>query len=69
MLIKENLIGKEVVNIEANVIGKVVDVEFDPSCFEVKYLILKKGFLPSNNEVKVPFEIIKKIGDKVILRK
>ncbi|WP_066973355.1 PRC-barrel domain-containing protein [Methanobrevibacter filiformis] len=72
MLIKENLIGKEVVNVEAMVIGKVVDVEFNLDSFEIEGLIIKKlgifSDIISKDEIIIPFGIIKKIGDKIILK-
>ncbi|WP_318526294.1 PRC-barrel domain-containing protein [Methanobrevibacter arboriphilus] len=42
MKIIENIIGKEVVNTDAVLIGKVSDVEFNDVTKEVESLILKK---------------------------
>lgn len=73
MKIVEELVGKEVINLDAVVIGKVHDVEFDPETQVVESLILKKGGLSqtlniSKGENIIPYDLIKKIGDKIILR-
>jgi len=73
MKVVQNLIGKEVVNTDAILVGKVADVEFDYDTREIESLILKKGGLSetlniSKSEDVIPFDMISKIGDKVLLR-
>ncbi|MCL2687412.1 MAG: PRC-barrel domain-containing protein [Methanobrevibacter sp.] len=73
MKVVGDLIGKEVVNTDAVLVGKVTNVEFDEETKEIEALILKKGGLSetlniSKSEDIVPYDMISKIGDKILLR-
>ncbi|MBF4468273.1 MAG: PRC-barrel domain-containing protein [Methanobrevibacter arboriphilus] len=73
MKIIENIVGKEVVNTDAVLIGKVSDVEFNDVTKEVESLILKKGGISetlniSKSEDIIPYDMISKIGDKILLK-
>jgi len=73
MKIVENIIGKEVVNTDAKLIGKVVDVELDEDTNEIESLILKKGGISetlniSKSEDVIPYDMISRIGDKILLK-
>ncbi|WP_299522596.1 PRC-barrel domain-containing protein [uncultured Methanobrevibacter sp.] len=72
MRIKEDLINKEVLDGGANLIGKVIDVVMDKDTFEVTDLVIKKtGFadqIKSSGENVVPTELVKVMGDKVLLK-
>ncbi|MDR1722094.1 MAG: PRC-barrel domain-containing protein [Methanobrevibacter sp.] len=73
MKIIENLIGKEVLNTSAVVIGKVSDVEFDEDTLSLNSIILKKGGISNTlnitkDEDVIPFEMVKAIGDKILLK-
>ncbi len=59
------LFGKEVLDANANRVGKVTDVEFDLSLGVVNNLIVKAGF---TKKFTIPLSSIDKIGDKIILR-
>jgi len=70
--IKEEIIGKEVLNGQAEVLGRVKDVEANEETNEIEALILSKGGISeslglSSNEVIVPIEQVKQIGDKILL--
>jgi sporulation protein YlmC with PRC-barrel domain len=73
MRIIEEIIGKEVLDSSAIVIGKVKDVDVD---FETKSLdsfILGKGGISeglglSKGETIVPYDMVKRIGDKILLK-
>ncbi|WP_296791614.1 PRC-barrel domain-containing protein [uncultured Methanobrevibacter sp.] len=71
MRIKDELIGKEVLDSEIQIAGKVFDVVMDKDTYEVTDLVVKKtGFseqLKSSEDV-VPIELVKVIGDKIILK-
>lgn len=70
MRVKE-LIGKEVLNSDIKIIGKVHEVIFDEETFEITDLVLKKiGFSEQirDSENVVPVELVKTIGDKVLLK-
>ena len=73
MKIIENIVGKEVVNTDAVLIGKVSDVEFNDVTKEVESLILKIGGISetlniSKSEDIIPYDMISKIGDKILLK-
>ena len=65
----KNLLGMQVLDIDAKNIGKVDDVDFDEQSGQIKKLAvsLKKNIL-SNDEVLVRFDDIKSIGDYVLLK-
>ena len=74
MRLLNDLIGKEVLDHTALVIGKVKDVEIDTSSNKNESIIISKGGTGesigiSKAESLVPFEMINRIGDKVILKK
>ena len=69
----KELIGKEVLNKDAFIVGKVSDIEFDPETKIIESLVLKKGSISetlniSKGENVVPFDFIESIGDKIILK-
>ena len=71
MRIKDELFGKEVLDAEIQIVGKVTDVVFDKDTFEITDLVIKKtGFSEQikASENLVPLELIKVIGDKVLLK-
>lgn len=72
MRIKEDLINKEVLDGGAELIGKVVDVVMDKDTFEVTDLVIKKtgiaDQIKAGGENVVPNELIKVIGDKILLK-
>jgi sporulation protein YlmC with PRC-barrel domain len=73
MRIKEEIIGKEVVDSSGIVIGKVKDVEVD---FETQimesFIVGEGGFFASlgrsKGETVVPYGMVKIIGDKLLLK-
>ncbi|MBC7119262.1 MAG: PRC-barrel domain-containing protein [Methanobacteriaceae archaeon] len=72
MRVVEDIIGKEVLDSSATVIGKVKDIEVDLETRTIEALILGKGGLSeglglSKGETIVPYEMVKKIGDKILL--
>lgn len=71
MRIINDIINKEVVNNQAAIIGKVVDIEFDTSTNSIESLIIVKnnGRKKSSREVIIPFEEVSSIGDMILIRK
>ncbi|MDI9624085.1 MAG: PRC-barrel domain-containing protein [Methanothermobacter sp.] len=72
MRVVEDIIGKEVLDSSANVIGKVKDIEVDLETRTIEALVLGKGGLSeglglSKGETIVPYDMVKKIGDKILL--
>lgn len=71
MRIKDELFGKEVLDAEIQIVGKVIDVVMDKDTFEITDLAIKKtGFSEQikASENLVPIELVKVIGDKVLLK-
>jgi len=61
----KELFGKEVIDVNAEVVGKIVDMEIDISKGSVSSLSVKSGF---TKKVSIVPGDIEKIGDKVILK-
>jgi len=73
MRIIEEIIGKEVLDSSAIVIGKVKDVEVNFETQSLESFILGKGGISeglgiSKGETIVPYDMVKKIGDKILLK-
>ena len=73
MRLKEKIIGKEVVDINAMSIGKVKDVEvnFENKTLEA-FIVGKGGILEglgsSRNDIIVPLSMVVAVGDKIIVK-
>ena len=71
MRINDELCGKEVLDADINIVGKVSDVIFDKDSYEITDFIIKKtGFSRQikDNEDLVPIELVKVIGDRILLK-
>jgi sporulation protein YlmC with PRC-barrel domain len=71
MRIKDELFGKEVIDADIQIVGKVSDVILDKDTYEITDLVLKKtGFSEQikSSENMVPIELVKVIGDKILLK-
>lgn len=71
MRIKDELFGKEVLDAEIQIVGKVTDVVLDRDTFEITDLVIKKTGLSEQikaSENLVPMELVKVIGDKILLK-
>ena len=73
MRIIEEIIGKEVLDSSAVVIGKVRDLELNIYTNQIEAFILGKGGISeglglSKGETVVPYDMIKQIGDKILLK-
>ena len=71
MKVKDELFGKEVLDADIQIVGKVSDVVMDKHTFEVTDLVLKKtGFSEQikSRENMIPMEMVKVIGDKILLK-
>lgn len=74
MRLLNDIIGKEVLDNTASIMGKVKDIEIDTASNKLESLIVSKGgisesFGISKSEIIVPFEMVNRIGDKIILKK
>ena len=71
MRIKDELFGKEVLDAEIQIVGKITDVIMDKDTFEITDLVIKKTGLSEQikaSENVIPMELVKVIGDKVLLK-
>lgn len=73
MRIIEEIVGKEVLDSSAVVIGKVRDLELNVETNQIEAFILGKGGISeglglSKGETVVPYDMIKQIGDKILLK-
>ena len=71
MRIKDDLFGKEVIDADIQIAGKVTDVVMDKVTFEITDLVIKKTGLSEqikSSENLVPIELVKVIGDKILLK-
>lgn len=73
MRIVKDLIGKEVLDADVNNMGVVDDVEIDKETSTVLSLVIKKkgisnAIRASKNEDIIPFDLVKTVGDKIILK-
>jgi len=59
------IIGKEVIDAEARIIGSVQGLEIDISKWTVTGIIVKRGFM---RKVTIAAGNIDKVGDKVVLK-
>ena len=59
------LFGREVLDANARLIGKVMDIEFDKRQGVIDHLIVKAGVV---KHYEVTFEKISAIGEKIILK-
>jgi sporulation protein YlmC with PRC-barrel domain len=59
------LFGKEVLDVSANKIGKVVDLDFDTQKGMINHIIVKAGL---TKRYAVSLDKIDKIGDIIVLK-
>lgn len=67
----KELIGKEVLDGNVKIIGKVHEIVFDEDAFEITDLVIKKAGISEqlrDSENVIPTELVKAIGDKVLLK-
>lgn len=61
----KELLGKEVLDVNANRVGKVGDIDFDMREGVVNHIVVKAGL---TRKYHISLDKIEKIGDRVILR-
>lgn len=74
MKILDDVISKEIIDNNGNIIGKIKDVEVDTASNCIESIIIQddksgKTLNRKQEEIIIPFEMIGSIGDKVILKK
>jgi len=73
MRIVQEIVGKEVLDSSAVIIGKVKDLEVNFMTNEIEAFIVGKGGISeglglSKGETIVPYDMVSKIGDKILLK-
>ncbi len=71
MRIKDELFGKEVLDADIQIVGKVSDAIFDKDSFEITDIVLKKTGISEQiktSENIIPMELVKVVGDKILLK-
>lgn len=66
-----DLFGKEVIDADIQIAGKVIDIVIDKDTLEITDLVIKKTGLSEqikSSENLVPVELVKVIGDKILLK-
>jgi sporulation protein YlmC with PRC-barrel domain len=65
----KQVLGMQVLDNEANLIGKVSDFEFEEISGQITHLIVsQKAGLLAHNELAISFEDIDSIGDYILLK-
>lgn len=72
MRTKEEIIGKEVVDVNARVIGKVKDVDINLETRTVERLIVGQGGIlqgiRSSEDIIIPLDMVMAVGDKILIK-
>ena len=61
----KDLIGRQVIDVDARVVGRIVDVDMDISSASINSLILKSSW---TKRYQISPHDIEKVGDKIILK-
>jgi sporulation protein YlmC with PRC-barrel domain len=62
----KELLGKEVIDVNAKVVGKIADMEIDVKKASILRILVKSGFL--RKKISILPADVEKIGDKVMLK-
>lgn len=61
----KELLGKQVIDVHAKVVGKVVDIDLDIGQAKIIAILVKTGL---TRKVSIPPADIDRIGDKILLK-
>ena len=73
MRVAEDIIGKEVLDSSATIIGKVKDIEVNLGTRKIEAIVIGKGGISesigiSKEENVIPYDMVRQIGDKILLK-
>jgi sporulation protein YlmC with PRC-barrel domain len=73
MRVVDQIIGKEVLDSSATVIGKVKDIEVNLGTKRIESIVVGSGGISesigiSKEENVIPYDMVKQIGDKILLK-
>lgn len=69
MKIKDEVIGKEVLDSTGHKIGEVEDIDVDFKSDRIDALVLHEGGRLRGRERIIPFNMVETVGERVILKK
>lgn len=69
MKIKDELIGKEVLDSTGHEVGKVDDVDVDFDSDRIDSIILHEGGRLRGRDRVIPYSMIETIGERILLKK
>ena len=69
MKIKDELIGKEVLDSKGPEIGKVDDVDVDFDSDRIDSIILHEGGRLRGRDRVIPYSMVETVGERIILKK
>jgi sporulation protein YlmC with PRC-barrel domain len=61
----KELFGKEILDVNANRVGKISDIDFDMQQGVINHIVVKAGL---TKKYDITLDKIDKIGDKIILK-
>lgn len=67
--VKDELVGREVLDPTGHVIGKVDDVDVDFDSERISAIVLHEGGRLRGRERVIPFNMVETVGERVILKK
>jgi sporulation protein YlmC with PRC-barrel domain len=73
MRVVDQIVGKEVLDSSATVIGKVKDIEVNLGTKRIESIVVGSGGISesigiSKEENVIPYDMVKQIGDKILLK-
>ncbi|MEL7671800.1 PRC-barrel domain-containing protein [Methanobacterium sp.] len=69
MKVKDELIGKEVLDAKGHELGKVDDVDVDFDSDKIDSIILHEGGRLRGRDRVIPYSMIETVGERILLKK
>ena len=69
MKVKDELIGKEVLDAKGHELGKVDDVDVDFNSDKIDSIILHEGGRLRGRDRVIPYSMIETVGERILLKK
>ena len=69
MKIKDDVIGRDVLDSTGHKIGEIEDIDVDFESERIEAIVLHEGGLLRGKERIIPFNMVETVGERVILKK
>ena len=69
MKVKDELIGKEVLDSKGHELGKVDDIDVDFDSDRIESIILHEGGRLRGRDRVIPYSMIETVGERILLKK